>query len=117
MVFTATIERLNIDSVMFLPAVVLFGIIYDHGLRKWSAQLLQILNKEESLTVIVAHLSCVLSVEPVLDTFGRVNLINHLVSILLLSSRKHNKFVVVCHLCQEFSAERSCVKAQFRQNL
>lgn len=117
MVFTASIEGLNLDSVMFLPAVVLFGIIYDHGLRKGSAQLFQILNKEESLTVIVAHLSCVLSVEPVLDKFGRVNPINHLVSILLLSSRKNNKFVVVCHLCQEFSAERSCIKAQFWQNL
>jgi len=44
-VFTATIEGLNIDSVMFLPAVVLFGVVYDHGLRKWSAHLLQILNK------------------------------------------------------------------------
>ena len=88
----------NEDAVVWLQDEVVADVVDDDCFVDVSPQQTQVLHQEWPI------LTCVLSVQPVLDVVANVDLINHLVSVLLQSCCENYNLVVLCHRLDELDA-------------
>lgn len=68
------------------------------------------------LSVIVAQLHTVLTVESILDRFWAIQLVYHFICILLICSCENNNFKGFCHFFKELSGKGPDIEFNFWQH-